>query len=425
MTEKSASYQRFPVAQRIEHILLLLSFTILGITGLVQKFIGAGISLWLIDVLGGIGTVRIIHRVAATIFLLELIYHFALMGYKLYVQRVEMTMLPGVKDIKDGFQSIGYNVGLAKSRPKLGRFTFDEKVEYWAMMWGNLVMIITGFMLWNPIKTTNILPGVFIPAAKAAHGGEAVLAILAILVWHLYHVHIKYFNKSIFTGKLTRHEMEEEHPLELAKIEAGAGTVLPSSAVVKKRKTLYFPIAAAISLIALAGVYYFVTAETTSITTMPPAEQVQILSTAQPTKIPNAADSSSDYPTHESLGQYQTTLSTWDGGLGELLQSKCGMCHGTSGGLSLASYADALKGGTNGAGITPGDARHKCDRQDPGSRWSSRSIDSGRIGCIKSLDSGRSSREITLKKPSGNSRKVFSNFLWELYQIPIIGVKHI
>ena len=204
MTEKSASYQRFPVAQRIEHILLLLSFTILGITGLVQKFIGAGISLWLIDVLGGIGSVRIIHRVAATIFLLELIYHFALMGYKLYVQRVEMTMLPGVKDIKDGFQSIGYNVGLAKSRPKLGQFTFHEKVEYWAMMWGNLVMIITGFMLSESHQNYRYTPrGMHSAEPKAAHGGEAVLAILAILIWHLYHVHIKYFNKSIFTEKLT------------------------------------------------------------------------------------------------------------------------------------------------------------------------------------------------------------------------------
>ena len=225
MTEKSASYKRFPIAQRIEHILLFLSFTTLGITGLVQKFIGANISLWLIEVMGGIGPVRIIHRVAATIFLLELIYHFAIMGYKLYVQRVEMTMLPGLKDAKDGFQSIGYNLGISKTRPKLSRFTFDEKVEYWAMMWGNLVMIITGFILWNPIKTTTILPGVFIPAAKAAHGGEAVLAILAILIWHLYHVHIKHFNKSIFTGNFTRHEMEEDHPLELEKIDAGCGNI--------------------------------------------------------------------------------------------------------------------------------------------------------------------------------------------------------
>jgi cytochrome b subunit of formate dehydrogenase len=354
MTEKSASYQRFPISQRIEHILLLLSFTILGITGLVQKFIGAGISLWLIDILGGIGTVRIIHRVAATIFLLELIYHFALMGYKLYVQRVEMTMLPGIKDVKDGFQSIGYNVGLAKSRPKLGRFTFDEKVEYWAMMWGNLVMIITGFMLWNPIKTTNVLPGVFIPAAKAAHGGEAVLAILAILIWHIYHVHIKYFNKSIFTGKLTRHQMEEEHPLELEKIESGVENVSLATAVTRKRKTLYIPIATVISLIALAGVFYFVSAETTSITTLPPAEQVQILSTAQPTKIPEPPTPA---PTTRPMfpGAVSNDLSTWDGGLGELIQSKCGMCHGTSGGLSLASYADALKGGATGAGITPGD----------------------------------------------------------------------
>jgi hypothetical protein len=55
-------------------------------------------------------------------------------------------------------------------------------------------------------------------------------------------------------------------------------------------------------------------------------------------------------------GAISNDLSTWDGGLGELLQTKCGMCHGTSGGLSLASYADALKGGTNGAGIIPGDA---------------------------------------------------------------------
>ncbi len=60
------------------------------------------------------------------------------------------------------------------------------------------------------------------PAAKAAHGGEAVLAVLAIIIWHFYHVHIKHLNQSMFTGKLSQEEMEHEHPAELAQIEAGA-----------------------------------------------------------------------------------------------------------------------------------------------------------------------------------------------------------
>ena len=89
------------------------------------------------------------------------------------------------------------------------------------MVWGTFIMIITGFMMWNPIATTNYLPGQFIPAAKVAHGGEAVLAALAIILWHFYHVHLRHFNKSMFIGKMTRHEMEEEHPAELALIEAG------------------------------------------------------------------------------------------------------------------------------------------------------------------------------------------------------------
>lgn len=356
MTKKTTSYQRFPVSQRIEHILLLLSFTILGITGLVQKYIAADISLWLIDAMGGIGSVRIIHRVVATIFLLELIYHFVIMGYKLYVQRVEMTMLPGIKDAKDGFQSIGYNLGIAKSRPKLGRFTFDEKVEYWAMMWGNLVMIITGFMLWNPIKTTSILPGVFIPAAKAAHGGEAVLAILAILIWHIYHVHIKFFNKSIFTGKMTRHEMEEEHPLELEKIDAKVGQVIVAPAVRKKRKSIYFPIAGILSIAGLFGVYYFVTAEVTAISTLPPAELAQAVATSVPTAFPTAAPMAETQNMDTNKPQViDLDLSTWDGGMGILLQKKCGLCHSSTNDLSLASYADALEGGKSGTGITPGD----------------------------------------------------------------------
>jgi len=106
------TYKRFSSAQRIEHLLLFLSFTTLGITGLIQKYINADISLWLIQVMGGIESVRIIHRIAAVIFLIETVYHLIILGYKVFVQKAEMTMLPGIKDAKDGIQALGYNLGL-------------------------------------------------------------------------------------------------------------------------------------------------------------------------------------------------------------------------------------------------------------------------------------------------------------------------
>ena len=102
-------YTRFNLAQRIEHLLLFLSFTLLGITGLIQKYIGAGVSLWLIQALGGITAVRVIHRVAAVVFLLETIYHLVLLGYKVYVEKAELTMLPGIQDAKDGIQSVHFS----------------------------------------------------------------------------------------------------------------------------------------------------------------------------------------------------------------------------------------------------------------------------------------------------------------------------
>ena len=97
----------------------------------------------------------------------------------------------------------------------MGRFTFEEKVEYWSLLWGTVIMVATGFALWNPIATARFLPGQWIPAALAAHGGEALLAVLAIVVWHGYGVHLRHFNRSMFTGSLSEAEMRQEHPLEL------------------------------------------------------------------------------------------------------------------------------------------------------------------------------------------------------------------
>jgi cytochrome b subunit of formate dehydrogenase len=199
-----------------------------------------------------------------------------------FVRRVRMTMLPGWQDVKDAFQAFSYNLGLHKNHPRMGQYNFAEKAEYWAVIWGTVVMIITGFMLWNPITTTLFLPGEIIPAAKAAHGGEALLAVLSILTWHFYHVHVKRFNKSMFTGYLSREEMLEEHALELEHIEAGRREIPPDPAAVRRRTAIFVPVAVVISATLLIGLYFFVTHEHTAIRTIEPPATEQLEANAAP-----------------------------------------------------------------------------------------------------------------------------------------------
>jgi cytochrome b subunit of formate dehydrogenase len=269
MSQRSTSYPRFGIWPRLEHGLLILSFTILAISGLPQKYPDSGWGDAMIQMMGGIEATRQIHHIAAIVLMLETIYHGAVVTYKVWVKRVRLTILPGWQDVKDGFQALAYNVGLAKTPPRMDRYTFGEKIEYWAVVWGTVIMIITGFMLWNPIATTNFLPGQFVPAAKAAHGGEAVLAVLSIITWHVYNVHLKHFNKSIFTGRISRHEMVEEHPLELADLEAGRISPPPEDGLLQRRHRIFIPVAIAVAVILLTGLYLFVTFEQTAITTVP------------------------------------------------------------------------------------------------------------------------------------------------------------
>ena len=357
-------YLRFDVARRIEHLVLLISFTTLGVTGLVQKYATAGVSDFIIQFLGGIETTRIIHRTAATIFLLESVYHLVVLGYKLYIQRVQASMLPGVKDLRDVIQFVGYNLGFTKDHPKMGRYNFSEKVEYWAMLWGLVLMGLTGLMLWNPIATTNVLPGEFIPAAKSAHGNEAVLAVLAIILWHFYNVHIKKWNWAMIKGTLSKQEMEEEHALELAEIEAGKTPEPLSTQERSKRMRIFIPVSAVVTLVLVVVIFQFLTFENTAIRTVPPVDNgipayQRQTSTPLPTQAPTAtkaptATLSPDQPT----SQPGTSGATWDNSIGAMFADTCGTCHGAGamGGLNVTTYADLMKGGNDGAVITPGDA---------------------------------------------------------------------
>ena len=106
------------------------------------------------------------------------------------------------------------------------------------------------------------------PAAKIAHGMEAVLAVLSILTWHFYFVHIR-FNKSIFNGYLTEEQMEEEHSIELEKRIKGEVRKPPSADLRYRRLRLYAPLAAMFVIVSVLGTWRWLTAETTAITTVP------------------------------------------------------------------------------------------------------------------------------------------------------------
>ncbi|MBP1703331.1 MAG: cytochrome c family protein, partial [Chloroflexi bacterium] len=186
-------YIRFDKYQRIEHIVFLVAFSILGITGLIQKFSQAPVSQAILSALGGIEVTRQIHHIAAVVMIIVSVYHIIAVLYKLMVIRVSWTMMPVIEDFKHLYVDVMYFLGLRKHRAYYGRYNYAEKVEYLAVVWGTVIMAITGFMMWNPLVTTQLLPGQFIPAAKAAHGAEAVLAVLAIIIWHFYHVHLRHF----------------------------------------------------------------------------------------------------------------------------------------------------------------------------------------------------------------------------------------
>jgi formate dehydrogenase gamma subunit len=263
-------YERFRIGARIEHVILMVSFTALALTGLPQMF---ALTTWgqtVIGLLGGIEAVRVIHRVAAFVLVVGSVYHLFTSAYRLYVKREPMAMLPTWKDVRDTWDTVRHNLGFLTHPPKMGKFNFAEKLEYWALVWGTVIMIVTGFMLWNPIATTHILPGQVIPAAKAAHGYEALLAVLAIVIWHMYHVHIKQFNPSMFTGKLPRHQMEEEHALELQRLERG-GTPWPEvpAAILARRRRLFFAVSTVTGILILALLIWAFTFEQTAITTVP------------------------------------------------------------------------------------------------------------------------------------------------------------
>jgi cytochrome b subunit of formate dehydrogenase len=206
---------RMTLSQRVQHIVLLGSFITLVLTGFALKYPDS----WFASMLSLGEHVRgIIHRIAGILLIGVGSYHLAYIVLTRDGRQLTRDFLPTPKDAFDMLGTIRYYLGLAEKKPEFPRFNYAEKAEYWALVWGLVVMASTGIMLWAKVSFSRLLPRWWLDIATAIHFYEAVLATLAIVVWHFYQVFldpdIYPMNWAWWDGKMSFEHYREEHSLD-------------------------------------------------------------------------------------------------------------------------------------------------------------------------------------------------------------------
>lgn len=217
-------YVRMTLSERLQHGALVLSFSVLAVTGFMLRYPEAWWVVWLRSWSTHLFEWRsLLHRIAGVVLVSASLFHVGYVSFTVRGRRLISDLVPRRQDVFDVGRVLLYNLGISKARPRFGRFSYIEKSEYWALVWGTIVMAATGAILWFDNTFMGILAKLGIDVARTIHFYEAVLATLAILVWHIYYV---VFNPDVYpmsfawlTGAITEREMAEEHPLELEVIQ--------------------------------------------------------------------------------------------------------------------------------------------------------------------------------------------------------------
>ena len=218
-------YLRMTVHERIQHAILGLSFTALVVTGFMLRYPEA----WWVEGIRGLSSnafeLRSLgHRVAGVVMLVLAAWHVCYLLFTTPGRSLLRDLLPKWRDFTDPGKVLRYNLGLSQKRVLFPRFSYIEKMEYWAMVWGTILMGVTGIILWFDNVSMGYITKLGFDVARTVHFYEAILATLAIIVWHFYWVvynpEVYPMNLSWLTGRMSELEMMEEHPLQLAEMKA-------------------------------------------------------------------------------------------------------------------------------------------------------------------------------------------------------------
>ena len=207
---------RMSLSQRWQHAILALSFITLAVTGFALKFPDSGLA----RMLGSSEPLRRwIHRIAGVVLLLVGLWHLIYLLSSKDGRRLVRDLFPVKKDLADVWQAIRYLGGWSEDKPQISRFGYAEKMEYWAVLWGTFIMGATGLAIWFKMDVTRFLPRWAVDVALTIHYYEAVLACLAIVVWHFYHVifdpDVYPLNTACWDGHVSEEWQKHEHPLDL------------------------------------------------------------------------------------------------------------------------------------------------------------------------------------------------------------------
>jgi cytochrome b subunit of formate dehydrogenase len=216
--------------QRWQHLILLISFFVLVVTGFALKYPDS----WFASLIGLSEHWRsIIHRIAGVLLIADGIYHVFYVAFTAEGRKLICDLFPTWKDATDALGTMLYYLGLRQEKPKFARFNYAEKAEYWALVWGTALMAFTGIMLWAKIAVGNMFARWWLDAATAVHFYEAILATLAILVWHLYQV---FFDPDVYPmnsawrdGKMPFEHYKEEHELDTETLAEANPPAIPEA----------------------------------------------------------------------------------------------------------------------------------------------------------------------------------------------------
>ena len=212
------TYRRFTTAMTVGHLVLTVSFIALALSGFALRYPETWWAQLLFHGEQGLAARGFVHRVSAlALVAVSLVNAYFLVLTK--AGRKELYALTmSFSDIRDVFWNMGYVAGVFKQGPKFDRYSYIEKFEYWGMWWGTLLMIVTGFSMWFVNLFLKFLPKIALDVVALIHFYEAWLAVLTIIVWHLYYMifdpHTYPMNWSWITGHITLEDMKERHPVE-------------------------------------------------------------------------------------------------------------------------------------------------------------------------------------------------------------------